>query len=43
MTHGAVPKNERIILGVIDGFVRLSVGVKDVEDMQSDLEQALAA
>lgn len=42
MTHGSVPKEERIKLGVTDGLVRLSVGIEDVEDLQSDLEQALA-
>ncbi len=42
MTHGSVPKEQRIKLGVTDGLVRLSVGIEDVEDLQSDLEQALA-
>lgn len=42
MTHGSVPKEQRINLGVTDGLVRISVGIEDVEDLQSDLEQALA-
>jgi cystathionine beta-lyase/cystathionine gamma-synthase len=41
MTHGSVPKNKRIKLGVTDGLVRISVGIEDVEDLQSDLEHAL--
>jgi cystathionine beta-lyase/cystathionine gamma-synthase len=42
MTHGSVPKEQRSRLGVTDGLVRISVGIEDVEDLQSDLEQALA-
>ena len=28
-------------LGIDDGLVRLSVGCEDLEDLQSDLQQAL--
>jgi cystathionine gamma-lyase len=42
MTHGSVPVEHRIRLGVTDGLVRISVGIEDVEDLQYDLEQALA-
>jgi cystathionine beta-lyase/cystathionine gamma-synthase len=41
MTHGSVPREQRIQLGVTDGLVRISVGIEDVEDLQSDLEHAL--
>jgi cystathionine beta-lyase len=41
MTHLAVPKEQRERLGIRDGFVRLSVGIEDVEDLKNDLEQAL--
>lgn len=41
MTHLAVPKEQRELLGIRDGFVRLSVGIEDVEDLKKDLEQAL--
>ncbi|KAI8474594.1 MAG: cystathionine beta-lyase [Monoraphidium minutum] len=43
MTHGSVPPAERAALGIGDGFVRLSVGIEDVEDLWADLERALAA
>lgn len=42
MTHASIPKAEREQAGVVDNLLRLSVGVEDVEDLISDLEQALA-
>lgn len=42
MTHGAIPREERLKSGVVDSLIRLSVGVEDVEDLITDLEQALA-
>ena len=42
MTHASVPAEQREALGISDSLVRLSVGVEDVEDLQADLEQALA-
>ncbi len=42
MTHGSVPAEIRAQLGINDGFIRLSVGVEDVEDLIADLEQAFA-
>ena len=41
MTHGAVPREERIAAGITDGLVRLSVGLEDAEDLIGDLDQAL--
>lgn len=41
MTHAAVPRDERIAVGITDGLVRLSVGLEDVEDLIDDLERAL--
>jgi cystathionine beta-lyase/cystathionine gamma-synthase len=41
MTHGDVPKPEREARGLTDGLVRISVGIEDVEDIISDLSQAL--
>jgi cystathionine beta-lyase/cystathionine gamma-synthase len=41
MTHASVPKAEREKYGLTDGLVRISVGVEAVEDLISDLEQAL--
>jgi len=41
MTHASVPVEERNKLGIADNFVRLSVGVEDVEDLKADLSRAL--
>lgn len=42
MTHASIPKEEREKAGVVDGLLRLSVGVEDIEDLLADLEQALS-
>src|SRR5262249_28119489 len=42
MTHARVPDDIRQARGVDDGLIRLSVGIEDVNDLQADLEQALA-
>ena len=41
MTHASVPAEIREQLGISDGFIRLSVGVEDVEDLIDDLAQAM--
>lgn len=41
MTHAAIPKEERIKSGIVDSLIRVSVGIEDVEDLMSDLEQAM--
>lgn len=41
MTHADVPKEERMARGLIDGLVRLSVGIEDKDDIIADLKQAL--
>ena len=41
MTHGSIPKKERIKSGVTDSLIRLSVGIEDKDDLIADLEQAL--
>ncbi|MGB9664990.1 MAG: cystathionine gamma-synthase [Ignavibacteria bacterium] len=41
MTHASIPKEIREKNGLTDGLIRLSVGIEDVEDLLSDLEQAL--
>ncbi|MBC7999097.1 MAG: cystathionine gamma-synthase [Leptolyngbya sp.] len=43
MTHGAVPREEREARGFVDGLVRLSVGIEDIDDLLADLKTALAA
>ncbi len=41
MTHASIPREDREKLGIVDSLIRLSVGIEDVEDLLSDLEQAL--
>src|SRR5687768_6722847 len=43
MTHASVPPENRKKLGIVDGFIRLSVGIEDVADLQADLERAFKA
>lgn len=42
MTHATVPAATRAELGLTDNFIRLSVGIEAVDDLQQDLAQALA-
>lgn len=42
MTHASIPKANREQLGIKDNLVRLSVGIEDIEDLKSDLNQALS-
>lgn len=41
MTHASIPKEIRERIGVVDGLVRLSVGIEDADDLIADLDQAL--
>ncbi|MGH8230795.1 MAG: PLP-dependent transferase, partial [Steroidobacteraceae bacterium] len=40
-THASVPAEARAALGITDTLCRVSVGIEDVEDLKSDLQQAL--
>ncbi len=40
-SHRAVPRDQRLAIGITDGLVRLSVGVEAADDLVQDLEQAL--
>jgi len=42
MSHLNVPKEVRLRNGITDGLIRVSVGIENVEDIWSDLEQALS-
>jgi len=42
MTHASVPEEIRNEIGVVDGLVRLSVGIETLEDLVADLEAALS-
>ena len=41
MTHASIPAEARERLGIVDGLIRLSVGIEDVNDLIADLEEAL--
>jgi cystathionine beta-lyase/cystathionine gamma-synthase len=41
MTHGSIPVEQRLRLGITDGLVRLSVGVEDCADLLEDVQNAL--
>lgn len=40
MTHGSIPKEIREARGVVDGLLRLSVGIENADDLMADLQQA---
>lgn len=42
MSHRGMSKEEREKFGITDGLIRLSVGIENVADILTDLEQALA-
>jgi len=41
MTHASIPKEERKRAGLVDGLIRLSVGIEHVQDLLDDLKRAL--
>jgi cystathionine gamma-lyase len=43
MSHASYERADRLAHGITDELIRLSVGLEAVEDLQEDLEQALAA
>jgi cystathionine gamma-synthase len=42
MTHAAMAPEARAAAGLVDGLLRLSIGIEDTADLQQDLAQALA-
>ncbi|WP_430449088.1 O-succinylhomoserine sulfhydrylase [Rhodophyticola sp.] len=42
-THQRLSDDQRAVLGISDGVLRLSVGLEDADDLLADLRQALAA
>ena len=42
MTHASVPEEIRNEIGIVDGLVRLSVGIETLEDLVADLDVALS-
>ncbi len=41
MTHASIPEDKRRENGISDDLVRLSVGIEDIDDLITDLKQAL--
>jgi cystathionine beta-lyase/cystathionine gamma-synthase len=41
MTHASIPREERLKIGLVDGLIRLSVGIEDADDLIEDLNQAI--
>jgi cystathionine gamma-lyase len=41
MTHASIPAENRKALGIADNFIRISVGIENIEDLLADLNQAL--
>jgi cystathionine beta-lyase/cystathionine gamma-synthase len=39
-THADVPKEERDARGINEKFLRISVGIENIDDLIADLEQA---
>ena len=42
MTHASIPYEIRQKVGITDGLIRLSVGIEHIDDLLTDLEQAIA-
>jgi methionine-gamma-lyase len=42
MTHYSVPKEEKEKYGITDGLIRMNVGIENLQDIISDLNQALS-
>jgi O-succinylhomoserine sulfhydrylase len=42
-THQRLPQDQKDILGITPGLIRLSVGLEDVDDLINDLQSALSA
>ncbi len=41
MTHATIPAEQRLKAGITDGLIWLSVGIEDVGDLITDLQNAL--
>jgi cystathionine gamma-synthase len=42
MTHASMSAEARVVAGIGDGLLRLSVGIEDAEDLLADLQRGLA-
>lgn len=43
MTHASIPVEKRKVLGILDNFIRLSIGIEHIEDLKKDLDTALCS
>jgi cystathionine beta-lyase/cystathionine gamma-synthase len=41
MTHAAMEPEARAAAGLVDGLLRLSIGIEDLEDLRRDLAEGL--
>mgnify|MGYP001162369635 FL=1 len=41
-SHMSIPEDVRIAAGLVPGFVRVSIGIEDVEDLWEDISRALS-
>lgn len=41
MSHAGVSRDERMLFGIGDGLIRMSVGIENIEDILHDINQAL--
>jgi cystathionine beta-lyase/cystathionine gamma-synthase len=41
MTHASIPESRRKALGIVNGLIRLSVGIEHIDDLKSDISHAL--
>ncbi len=41
MSHAGLSREDRLLFGIGDGLIRMSVGIENIEDILNDLEQAL--
>jgi O-acetylhomoserine (thiol)-lyase len=42
-THQQLSSEEQLAAGVTEDFIRLSIGIEDIEDIIADLDQAITA
>lgn len=43
MTHASIPREVRERVGIVDGLIRLSVGIEDCDDLLNDLNEGFRA
>jgi cystathionine beta-lyase len=42
MTHASIPYETRQKVGITDSLIRLSVGIENIDESLSDIDQAIA-